>query len=221
MNKKLMSSALVAAFISTFAYAGGPELPPADVIPPMPTPILPFLGVNYSYLKADGLANIATDAGTVGQGGTPYLTNASIPDSFNGITFEGGFKYGQYFAAVFGYSYFFKETITGNDTSYNPDQAVTLNTTPSMVYLDARGYLPLYNFDLILSVGANVFDAGIQSLSTLIDSGAVDFRLGGGFDYYFTPNWGIQALYTWIPSHNTSNYNDLWTVTAGLYYMFS
>lgn len=195
--KKVLYGMVIAGVISGTALAGGPDMM-------MPTTeFKPFLGVNYSYLSVDNST-----------GG--ILTGSA--NSYNGIGFEAGLKYGHYLGYVLGWDHYFSETN---------------NSTPAAsiggenYYFDVRGYYPVMSqFDLIGSVGAGIMDlAGSRAIHGNAEFGnaQTNLRLGAGADYYFTPNWGIQAMFNWSPSHCpvAADYNSWWTITAGVYYMFS
>jgi hypothetical protein len=70
----------------------------------------------------------------------------------------------------------------------------------------------------------------------------VAWRFGVGADYMFTPNWGIQAMFHYMPTlsenhnsntnwnnnnngnwnnNNNNNNNNFWSIDAGLFYLFS
>lgn len=198
--KKVLYGMVIAGLISGTALAGGPDMM-------MPTTeFKPFLGVNYSYLSVDN----ATSG--------PYLGNA---DSFNGMGFEAGLKYGHYLGYVLGWNHYFSETRTVSGGNYR--------LAPESYYFDVRGYYPVMSqFDIIGSVGAGLLDSGLNGttdsgLSFAGESNQVNLRLGAGLDYYFTPNWGVQGMFNWSPSHavSTAGYDSWWTITAGIYYMFS
>ena len=182
MHKKALYGLVIAGLISGTAMAGGP-----DMVPPLAPQWKPFVGVNYSYMSVD------TTTGATG-----------LPDSFNGVGFEGGIKYGRSLAFVGGYDYYFSQTTTSGVAR------------PTRMYFDMRGYWPINNFDLIGSLGAVSTDFGPVGIAN------VDLKVGAGADYYFTPNWGVQVMWSYVPGHDTASYYDTyWTVDAGLYYQFS
>lgn len=195
--KKALYGMVIAGLISGTALAGGPDMM-------MPTTeFKPFLGVNYSYLSVDNAT------------GGVFTGNA---DSFNGMGFEAGLKYGHYLGYVLGWNHYFTETGSLNGTA--------VNVGPESYYFDVRGYYPVMSqFDLIGSVGAGLLDTGISGTASSggLDSTQVNLRLGAGADYYFTPNWGVQGMFNWSPSHSPQavGFDSWWTITAGIYYMFS
>src|SRR3989339_2005458 len=194
--KKVLYGMVIAGLISGTALAGGPDMM-------MPTTeFKPFLGVNYSNLSLDNST------------GGALTGNA---DSYNGMGFEAGMKYGHYLGYVLGWNHYFTET--NNDT---PATSISAES----YYFDVRGYYPVMSqFDLIGSVGAGLLDiaANAQNLGNAeFSADQINLRLGVGADYYFTPNWGIQGMFNWSPSHCpvAADYNSWWTITAGIYYMF-
>ncbi len=200
--KNALYGVAIAALVSTTALAGGP-----DMHAPMGPTFRPFVGVNYSYLNVNRYNGGGAVAGA-------FSGNL---DSYNGLGFEAGLKYGQYLGFAWGWNHYFGQTgtvagVTG--VAFDPES----------YYFDMRGYYPVMpQFNLIGSVGAGWLDVGSTNAAGLNDFNQVNLRLGVGADYYFTPNWGVQGMFHWVPSHGpvTSGYNSYWTVTAGIYYMFS
>lgn len=217
MQKKAIYGLVLAGLISGTALAGGIEMPP-------PVQFHPFVGVNYSYMSVDTAPTTAAD-GTV-------LTR--LPGSYNGINFEGGVKYGHYFGMAWGYQHDFS-------TSYTSATG-TVNAAPDVYYWDMIGYYPVMdNFNLLASIGAQVTDMAARVTATsivgattgpLVDNTTVNFRFGVGANYFFTENWGVQAVWNYVPNNNYvrpatntaasgRDWNSLWTIRVGVYYMFS
>ncbi len=257
MQKKAIYGLILASMISGAAVAGGPDMAP-------PTPWHPFVGVNYSYLKAD----VSTTGVSYYEDGTvlsptavPFTARGGIPrvaDKYNGIGMLAGLKYGKYVAFVWGWNHYFVKSAktAGQNISFQPDPTgapgVTITdqtgaetcTQPENFYFDVRGYVPFDNFDLIASVGANIADFSTHVMytngrpDTYHNITNVNFRAGVGADYYFTPNWGIEAMWNWVFQHASSKVGgaygsfsqtntlvgipcSFWTLNVGINYMFN
>lgn len=238
LKQILTTAALTTALVSGAAFAGGPDMPQA---PECMHCFKPFIGLYYSYLDVDyrSLDSFLSSASLDTFGIASTRVTGTAPDSFNGIGFLWGAKYGPYFGMVMGMNHYFEDSSTYNFTYTDVTTSttvttgsVTANTVLDMYYADARGYLPLMEgFDLIGSIGAAVLEsstnfsipvAGVTVTSINFSENRLAWRFGAGFDYYFTPNWGVEAMFHYMPtSGSNSIVEDFWTVDAGINYMFS
>ncbi len=247
MFKKVMTSAVIAtALLSGTALAGGPDMPKA---PECEHCFKPFIGVNYSYLSGD--TQVFNERTDFAYAGVLYNVTATgtIPDNFNGIGFEAGAKYGPYFGLAFGIAHYFKKLATVDVSASNPTPVTVTGTVGANIkftnfYLEGRFYYPVTDgFNLIAAIGANLLDPYVTlsgnslAFATALNGvlplpvtngvnlrNHLNWRFGAGLDYWFTPNWGVTAMYHYMPmptSNLVTDLNDFWTVDAGIYYMFS
>lgn len=175
----------------------------------------PYIGVNYVYIHQNYASSVTE---TIGSTTTTYNPSSTSPNNFSGVSFDSGFKYGQYIGMEFGYFQAGKKSETTG--------ATTVSMRPMGAYMDFRAYWPIENWDIIGIAGAafnSLGDANVKSpvaQVTIRSDNTVVPRLGLGVDYNFTPNWGIRttAKYSFVQSNYVNN-----TITwdAGLYYTFA
>lgn len=200
----------------TSAVAGGYD----ELSPPEQTKLHPILSVNYSYMSISTFTFSA--AGTL---------NGRLPSPYNGGGFFGGFKYGDYFAMIVGYEYYFNQvritpTPTGN---------FNLASRPNNFYIEFRGYYPVYIFkfqglNIVGGIGALINDFSFTSTNmNAIFNGYrsnmnINLRVSIGLNYYFDRHWGLEGMWHYVPNHarnmQTGGWSEFWNVTLGLLYKF-
>lgn len=231
-KKILTAAAMTTAMLSTSAIAGGPDMMPEA--PACQHCFKPFIGVNYSYLNVSASDNALVFVDSVGAVNDAVFR---LPSSFNGVGFEAGAKYGPYFGTAFGMTHYFESSTTRANTVGARTDTTTVNVSLNNFYIEARGYWQLMDaFDFIFGIGADVIQAVVSGTVTVTGAAAgsvngtfntgdlsgnhLAWRFGAGADYYFTPNWGVQAMFHYMPT-GVTGIGDFWTIDAGLYYMFS
>jgi len=132
-------------------------------------------------------------------------------------------------------NHYFEDSTTMSATLVGTTQVVNanVNTVADLFFAEARGYLPLMEgFDLIGAVGAALLEAHTNITGTFsstqsfainsLPSNHLTWRFGAGADYYFTQNWGVEAMFHYMPtSGNHVFVEDFWTMDAGILYTFS
>lgn len=212
MLRKMLYGLLITSLISSFAIAGGPE-----IVPPPAPHLRPFIGINYIYLHQ---SNTNTTTDFIQNSFLTFSPAGAFPNNFSGYELEFGLKYGQYIAFAWGYHEFGRKSKTTGPAT------LTVTEKPKGFYFDFRGYWPIYNFDLIGLIGSDITSWGgatittLAGTSTLNQDDQINIHFGGGADFWFTPNWAVQALFKYTPT--SSQYvRHFWTISAGLYYMFN
>lgn len=214
MFRKTLYGLLAAGFISGTALAGDAQM----IASPPPPHIHSFIGINYSFLRQAG-----TDAvSDFTQGAFTTLNpSAMLPNNFSGYELEFGLKYGKYIGFAWGYNEYGRKSLTTGTGA----ALIIMTEKPKGFYFDFRGYWPIYNFDVIGLIGTTVSSLGgatlmtVTGTSTFTPDDHVNIHIGFGADYWFTPNWGLQALFKYTPTNSRFLQHE-WTINAGLYYMF-
>ena len=182
------------------------------------TSLKPFIGVSYSYkeIQQDPSGSVGLD-----------YTGNFYPSSYNGLGFLSGLKFGKYYAVAWGLNHYFNASRT---VVYNTDPLThtSVMARSENAYFDLRGYYPFYkNFDLI-----GFTTKYTTSTNQLVGYSMMDLnlRLGAGLDYFFTPHWGIEAMWNYVFEHAPVKYHlgpqtfalavNFWSLNIGVNYLF-
>ena len=230
MLKGILALILTSTFILRVAFAGGSEI---IEVPSSSSYFKPFFGVYYNSLGV--LNRYKTE--TLSVVNTPIALTSSRWTHFGGLGLMFGMKHNPYFGFVFGMNHQFRmnSKLSGVIPNSYPVQKGRFTTSHNsdLFYADVRSYLPLLPcVDLLGSIGA----AYIQQHPTLtgeLSNGGGSFskvyfvfnhlvwRLGGGLNYFFTQNMGIEAMFHYMPTTGLNNpIRSFQDINIGLNYRF-
>jgi opacity protein-like surface antigen len=141
--------------------------------------------------------------------------NLSVKDSFG---FKGrlGYRCGRYWSAETQV-----EWLSGFDGTVFQDgvgKAESMDFEPVVVTANARGYVPLWD-DRLQPFG--LFGAGLVTVKTKVsDNLGLDLRIGGGVDFYATPNIVLTFETDYVQGFGNLDDFEYLSIGTGLQYRY-
>lgn len=224
----VLAAAGLSATVATAAMAGGPEVAYAPSYAGL------YIEGNVGYAYRPWQNNVTTTYGAANLLG--FLSSTSnINGGFTGGA-DLGYQFNQFFSIEGGWYYLPKASATSPgviSTSPLTVAIVANNITGGIAYAAVKGTAPVYeNLYIFGKLGAayTYNHASVDFVSSNVagftsNSNYWNPLLAAGIQYYFTPNWSVNAQYTYVPGYDSSSANRFITpaaqlITAGIGYKF-
>ena len=206
----LATAGIAGVGVTSAALAGGFDYVPA------PSYVGMYVGSNLGYAYRPWLKDASTIVGFAKQ--AAVLGSASRGNG--GFTFGGdlGYQFSQYFAVEGGWYYLPELKFTTNakisPSKISPLVAGTYDVKSGMAYGAFKGMAPVCANTYIFSkLGvAYTYNRSSAASSVALPTLEAPFSVAprsnfwnplfaAGIQYYFTPNWSVNAQYTFVPGY--------------------
>ncbi|WP_457766538.1 outer membrane beta-barrel protein [Coxiella burnetii] len=206
--KKLVTLAtltMASVGVTSAALAGGPDYVPA------PSYAGVYLEGNLGYAYRPWRKDATTVVGLAKQ--ARLLGSSSRGNG--GFTFGAdlGYQFNQYFAVEGGWFYLPKVKFTTTDV-VNGLAAGTYTVKSGMAYAALKGMAPVYENTYVfgklgVAYTYNRANAGLPTNKIPATFGSRSRfwnpLFAAGVQYYFTPNWSVNAQYTFVPGYRNAS----------------